>query len=112
MKKNLRSLLFTCISLFFLILVVSFILSSLYFFNIFISSLSMISKVAGFLIFLICGFLLGKNIKEKTFFYALGFALIGFLLSLIFVEKSLLTIILLLSKWCLFVIVALFARSI
>ncbi|WP_294561275.1 hypothetical protein [uncultured Traorella sp.] len=112
MKKNIRSLLFTLLCCILLTLIVSLILSFLYFLNLFVSSLALISKIFGFLVLIICGFLLGRNIREKTFFFALGFALAGFLICFIFVEKSVFAILLLAAKWLIFIIAALFARSI
>ena len=70
MKKNIRSLLFTLLCCILLTLIVSLILSFLYFLNLFVSSLAIISKIFGFLVLIICGFLLGRNIREKTFFFA------------------------------------------
>ena len=112
MKKNIRSLLFTLLSCILLTLIVSLILSLLYFFNLFLSSLAIFSKIFGFAILIICGFLLGRSIKEKTFFYALGFALLGFLFCLIFAAKDLIAILLLACKWLLFIIVAMISRNI
>lgn len=111
MKKNMQSLLFTLLTLMLLTLLVSFILSILYFFQLLGSVLFLVSKITGFLILFIGGFLLGKNIREKTFFFALGFAVLGFLLGFIFIEKSLIGILILAAKWFIFVVVAMFSRN-
>ena len=78
--EKMRSLLYTTICLFLLTFIVSIVLSTLYFFNLFVGSLFIISKVVGLLIWMITGYLLGKNIKERTFFYALGFVLLMFMM--------------------------------
>ncbi|MGN1343020.1 MAG: DUF3792 family protein [Traorella sp.] len=110
MKKNLRSLFYTCLCAFLLTILVSFILSILYFFQLFFSYLSIFSKVLGFFVFIICGFLLGKNIKEKTFFYALALAIIIFLLSLL-LHPTLISSILMVLKCILFIVVSLISRN-
>ena len=111
MAKNLRYILYTLICLFLLTILVSLFLSILYLFNLFGSYLMIISKVLGYLVFIICGILLGRNIKEKTLFYAIGFSLIGILISLLFIDKNLISILLLVSKWFIFVVIALIARN-
>lgn len=109
--KNIRSLLYTTLCLFLLTLLVSLVLSTLYFFNLFIGSLFTISKIFGFLIWIITGYLLGKNIKERTFFYALGYALFMFIICFIFIDKNLISILILISKCFLFILMALMGRN-
>lgn len=110
--KNIRSLLYTTLCLFILTLLVSFILSILYTFNCFVPLLAHISEISGYLIFMISGFLLGKNIKEKTFLFALFFSFIGFVLCFSFTNKELIHLVLLIGKWILFIIFALIAKNI
>ena len=112
MKKNIRFLLYTLVCGLILTLCISLVLSLFYFFNLFISYLSIISKVLGYVVFIICGYLLGRNIQERTFFYAFAFSCIGFLLSLIVIEKNVISILFLLSKWLLFILIAMLARNI
>ncbi len=111
MAKKLRYILYTLICLILLTVLVSLFLSVLYLFNLFGSYLGIISKVLGYFVFICCGILLGRNIKEKTLFYACGFALIGILISLLFVDKNLISILLLVSKWFIFVVISLIARN-
>lgn len=109
--KNIRSLLYTTLCFLLLTFLVSLILSVLYFFNLFIGYLFIISKGFGFLICMICGYLLGKNIKERTFFYALGFSIVMFLICFVFVEKDLMSILILIGKCLMFIIMALVGRK-
>ena len=111
MAKNLRYILYTLICLFLLTVLVSLFLSILYLLNLFGSYLSILSKVLGYFVFICCGILLGRNIKEKTLFYACGFAFIGILISLLFVDKNLISILLLVSKWFILVVIALLTRN-
>ena len=71
-----------------------------------------LSKILGYFVFIICGILFGKNIKEKTMFYAIGFSFIGIFISLLFVDKNLISILLLISKWLIFIVISLISRSI
>ena len=112
MAKNLRYILYTLICLFLLTVLVSVVLSILYLFNLFGSYLMILSKVFSYIVFIICGILFGKNIKEKTLVYACCFSLIGILISFFFIEKNLISILLLISKWILFIIISLITRSI
>ena len=112
MKKNLTSLFYTLLCFVILTILVSLIFSILYYLGLFISYLELLSKLFGYVIFIICAFLLGKNIKERTFFYAFGFAFIGFIIGFIFIDKNLTEIMLLFSKWILFVIISLISRNI
>lgn len=109
--KNMRSLLYTTLCLFLLTLLVSLVLSTLYFFNLFIGSLFIISKILGFLIWMITGYLLGKNIKERTFFYAFGYSIFMFLICFIFLDKNLINILLLIGKSLLFIVMAIIGRK-
>ena len=109
--EKMRYLLYTTICLLLLTFIVSIVLSTLYFFNLFVGSLFVISKVLGLLIWMITGFLLGKNIKERTFFYALGYALLMFIISFIFLDKNLMNILILLGKCFMFIIMALIGRK-
>ena len=111
MAKNLRYILYTLICLFLLTVLVSLLLSVLYLFNLFGSYLMILSKVLGYFVFIICGILLGRNIKEKTLFYAGCFSLIGIFISLLFVDKNLISILFMISKWLLFIVVSLIARN-
>ena len=109
--EKLRYLLYTTICLFLLTFIVSIVLSTLYFFNLFVGSLFIISKIFGFLIWMITGYLLGKNIKERTFFYAFGYVLLLFIISFIFLDKNLMNILLLIAKCFMFIIMALIGRK-
>ena len=109
--EKMRSLLYTTICLFLLTFIVSIVLSTLYFFNLFVGSLFIISKVVGLLIWMITGYLLGKNIKERTFFYALGYVLLMFMICFIFLDKNMINILLLIGKCFMFIIMALLGRK-
>ena len=109
--EKMRSLLYTTICLFLLTFIVSIVLSTLYFFNLFVGSLFIISKVVGLLIWMITGYLLGKNIKERTFFYALGFVLLMFMICFIFLDKNLMNLLILVGKCFMFIIMALLGRK-
>ena len=109
--EKMRYLLYTTICLFLLTFIVSIVLSTLYFFNLFVGSLFIISKVFGCLIWMITGFLLGKNIKERTFFYAFGYVLFMFIISFIFLDKNLMNILILVGKCFIFIIMALIGRK-
>lgn len=90
----------------------SLILSALYIFSIIPPSLmSPINHLTGILCIIIAGFYLGRKITNKVFFHALALALILFLLSLPFVSKNLLSIVILIVKWSSFVIASLFGMS-
>lgn len=109
--EKMRSLLYTTICLFLLTFIVSIVLSTLYFFNLFVGSLFIISKVVGLLIWMITGYLLGKNIKERTFFYALGYVLLMFMICFIFLDKNMINILILIGKCFMFIIMALLGRK-
>ena len=109
--EKMRSLLYTTICLFLLTFIVSIVLSTLYFFNLFVGSLFIISKVVGLLIWMITGYLLGKNIKERTFFYALGYVLLMFMICFIFLDKNLMNLLILIGKCFMFIIMALLGRK-
>lgn len=109
--EKMRYLLYTTICLFLLTFIVSIVLSTLYFLNLFVGSLFIISKVFGLFIWMITGFLLGKNIKERTFFYAFGYVLLLFIISFIFLDKNLMNILILIGKCFMFIIMALIGRK-
>lgn len=109
--KNIRCLLYTFLCFVLLTFIVCLFLSSLYFFQLINLSFTLISKTLGFIIWMICGYLLGKNIKERTFFYALGFSLFMFLICFIFVEKNIINIFILFCKSFLFIGMALIGRK-
>ena len=111
MAKKLRYVLYTFICLLILTVLVSLFLSILYLFNLFSSYLIILSKMFGYLIFIIGGILLGRNIKEKTIFYACGLTFIGIVISLFFIEKNIISILLLISKWFIFIIISLISRN-
>jgi len=109
--EKMRYLLYTTICLFLLTFIVSIVLSTLYFFNLFVGSLFVISKILGFLIWMITGYLLGKNIKERTFFYAFGYVFLLFIISFIFLDKNLMNIFILIGKCFMFIVMALIGRK-
>ena len=112
MAKKLRYIVYTLICLILLTVLVSLFLSILYLFNLFGSYLGILTKICGYLVFISCGILLGRNIKEKTLFYACGLSLIGIIISLFFIEKNIISILLLVSKWFIFIVISLISRNI
>lgn len=111
MKKQIKAILITIAIFILSSLIVSLILSLLFFFQIFLTStLHMIRMICSIIIFLVAGIVLGRLIKEKTFFYALGIAIVGFGLSWLW-NRELFLILINCGKWLIFVAGSLISRN-
>lgn len=91
----------------------SLILATLYIFSIIPAPyMSFINHLSGILSLIAAGFYLGYKLTNKVFFHALAIAVVFFLLSLPFVSKELISIAILIVKWCCFTFASLFGLSI